>query len=89
MLLNQCILRDGVYGGGGLQTSVAFHSKPITHRLPHHMRFALRIQLTEVVGDNQETLERLLRFPDEVNEVLQYPHQQSSAGSDLQFNVRG
>lgn len=82
MLLNQCILRDGVYGGGGLQT---IPSQSHTA----YVRFALRIQLTEVVGDNQETLERLLRFPDEVNEVLQYPHQQSSAGSDLQFKVRG
>lgn len=44
-------------------------------------------ELTEVVGDHQETLERLLRLPDEVDEVLQYPHQQGSTGRHLQVEV--
>lgn len=41
------------------------------------------VVLTEVAGDHQETLERLLGFTDEVNEILYYSHQQSSTGSDL------
>lgn len=43
-----------------------------------------KTKLTEVIGNHQEALERFLGFADEVNEILQDPHQQGSAGSDLQ-----